>query len=175
MPIDESDKSYVKTAWRSVWFRISLTLGLIGLLERWLVVHLLIPHWAIFSLIIVSLIGAHFEVYKKKFAEVQILEGKLRQQNQPKISPKEERQIVPLTEISGRLNSEGKKIVRYISDFGSINRTSLENVGHFSPREINYALAVCLPAGLLVEGPGSMIAVKEELRSSIEKVLASDL
>jgi hypothetical protein len=69
MPIGEADKSYVGAALRSVWFYISVGLGLIGLLERWHAMPFLVPHSAILLLIVLSLIGAHFQLYKKKFNE----------------------------------------------------------------------------------------------------------
>jgi hypothetical protein len=116
MPIGEADRNYIGAALRSVWFYISVSLGLIGLLERWRAMPFLVPHWAIFSLIVVSLIGAHFEVYKKQFDEMRTLKKK------PERNPFQEKQYQRIKDILSAYDEKHKAVLSHLLIHGKMTK-----------------------------------------------------
>jgi len=138
MSIGEADRTYIGAALRSVWFYISVSLGLIGLLERWRAMPFLVPHWAIFSLIIVSLIGAHFELYKKTFEEMRTLSKKC---ESTALQEKEYQDIRSLFENYGEIE---KSILRNLLRHGKMIKHVM---GKLSP----------LPGGCSEEAAASVL------------------
>jgi hypothetical protein len=144
MPIGEADKNYIGAALKSTWLRVALGLGLLGLLERWLAMPFLVPHWAIFSLIIVSLIGSRFELYKKYFNEIQTLKKK------PERSPFQDKEYQRLKDLLAVYDENHKALLGHLLRHGKMTKILGSNL---SP----------LPAGF-----------REELAATILDRLISD-